>query len=367
MKIRHVKVSELPGFIDSDEFINSNVIPITRSRAISQFHNPAADPNDTALILVLDANDEITGYIGILPCFIYKNNQKQKIYSNTGWWVHPIKGRKASMILFYAMVEICGSSLFFADLTPHTTQILKATGFFEFPEPVIGVKLFLKFSLQTYLPRKSWGLKWTRPFLKRTDNFLNGMLSSLYPSRRGTKENYEILIQRTGFVDDESADLIRSEPKDEVILRRQTDLNWILKFPWLRISDQKEDNESQKYYFSTISKEFSNYCYKIFRRNTLVGFVFLTSREGNFKLPYYFCRVEDNDYIFSTIVNLLFQLKAVSFTTWNSDLIAFMQGKPRFFIYKKIIIKQEAFSKELFDFIPGKPKFQDGDGDMVFT
>jgi hypothetical protein len=292
--------------------------------------------------------------------------KKYKVYSNTGWWVHPEKGRKSAMPLFYTMVQICGDALFFADLTPHTTSILKTTNLFKFPEPVVGMKVIFKFSLFTILPRKFPQLSWLKPLWKLSDSLLNFILLPLLKARKfEIKESINLI--KVESIDTETAGFINSLSDESIQFRKQEELNWILKYPWLKVSDDEKDEESVKYFFSTICKEFMNHCYKIYRSDVLIGFIMLTSRNKEFKMPYYFCKSSDLGIIFKVVDNLLVNLRAVSFTTWQSVYLNYFAKQSHFFLYKKRLHKQEAFSKEFPGIANGILTLQDGDADMVFT
>jgi hypothetical protein len=365
MDIQHVRVGELPDFVESDKFKKSQAIPVSHLRAVSQFHNPSADSSDIALLLSYDEKGELIGYIGILPCSMYYGKEKRKIYSNTGWWVHPRQGRKVAMHLFYSMLEYYGKTMFFSDLTPHTSQILKATHLFNLTEPVIGNKWFLRFSFADFLPRKYPVFGNGKVLLKWIDSALNAVLLIIY--RRVKKnETQGIHFHRVEAPDDETAHFIENVTQGEICFRKKEELQWILEFPWLRVSGG-QDQEAAKYHFSTVCKEFSTHCYKIFRKETMIGFVFLTSRDGHFKMPYYFCNPRDNDDVFWVLVMLLVKLKALSFTTWQAAVIQYVGRMGYSFLYAKRLIKQEAYSNELSDLFADKLRMQDGDGDMSFT
>lgn len=365
MEIKYIRVKELFTYIASDEFAHQPIIPISGLRAISQAHNPSADPDDYALLLSMEQG-EIIGYIGILPCSVYLLGKKHKVYSNTGWWVHPEKGRKSAMQLFYRMIQICGDTLFFADLTPHTTSIVKATNLFKIPEPKTGLKIIYKFSFYTMLPRKYPKLNYFKPIWKLSDSFLNIIVLPLTKKRKFVVDT-NIKLLKIENIDTETAEFIDSFSGENIQFRKQTELDWILKYPWLRVSDNEKDEESKKYYFSTICKEFTNHCYKIYRDDELIGFVMLTSRNREFKMPYYFSKSSDSDIIFKVVDNLLFTLGAVSFTTWQSAYLSYFVMNAHFFLYKKRLHKQEAFSKEFPGIDNGMVALQDGDADMAFT
>jgi hypothetical protein len=369
MDLRQIKVCDLLTYIDSAEFINSQVIPITRHRAISQYHNPDAGPEDTALVLAYDKSNEVVGYIGILPEHININGRSEKIYTNSGWWVHPQKGRAAAMPLFYKMLDLCKDKMFFADLTPHTTQILLKTGLFEFPEPVIGFRGYLQYSFHTILPGKFKFFRYLRPVMELYDNFFNAIRGTGPGSRvKKLLSQSNIRVEEIYESDAESEKFIENHPSENITFRNKEALNWIIKYPWLRTGNEKTDQEARKYYFSTVAKEFNYHFRKVYRNNELMAVMLLTSRNRHFKVPYYFCQPADLSILPVVILKIITEKKALSLTTWQAELCAGLaKTGSGSFVHKKRISKQEAYSRGFPGLSLSSFRIQDGEGDMAFT
>jgi hypothetical protein len=365
--IKQIKVKELPHYINTSEFINSEYIPVTKARAISQSFNPNAEAEDIALLVAYNDSNEMIGYIGILPGLYYSHNSTTKVYWNSGWWVHPVKGKLASMPLFYSMMEIFGDKLVLADLTPLTTQILEKTGLFEFPFQTPGVTAYLRIPVKKTIQNKMSIFRKLHILVKSIDfivNFLVLIYQFFWQFRLSIPE--DITIKEINSIDLEVSEFINSITKETGTFRKQDELNWILQYPWLRNGEFDKDIEAKKFYFSSITEEFSNRCLKIYKNNLLIAFIFLTSREGNFKVPYIFSNIIEPEYLYNILLKFLLENKAVSFTTWQTDLQKIIQTRFSPFIIKNHIIKQAAYSVQLKTMLSGF-KFQDGEGDMVFT
>lgn len=66
MRIREIKIGELPGFVKSEEYEKLRTKPITPLRAHSQYKNPHADAEETALVFAAE-NDTLYAFAGIFP------------------------------------------------------------------------------------------------------------------------------------------------------------------------------------------------------------------------------------------------------------------------------------------------------------
>ena len=363
MEYKRVKVCELINFINSEGFSLCKTIPITRNRAISQFNNPHASPNDIALIIAYKGSN-IVGYIGILPASLTIAGINKKVYSNTGWWVDPKHGKSAAMHLFYEMLELYGNSMFFADLTPHTCLILESTGLFNMPKPSIGITGYLKSPLSAVLPKKNKIFQLVKGLLKFSDIVIDVFLFAYYRLQsKSIKLNSEISVSQINELDEQTQRFIATISANTFSFRSSEEFNWIGSYPWLYDKKNGWFNEPDKYYFSSNVECFCNYYFNVFRNNELIAFIHITSRDGNFKLPYFYCYPENSNVLWPVIYSVLKKKKAISFTTWHSEVI---NPKFRFFMKRKIV-KQEAFSKLLLDAVSTHFSLQDGDGDMVFT
>jgi hypothetical protein len=366
MKILEIKISELPSFIESPEFNNSKILPITRARAISQFNNPDASSEDTALLIAINDHSEITGYIGILPGKVINNGVEEKIFWNSGWWVDPEKGRNVSMLLFYKMVEVCRNRIVIADLTEHTTKILSYSGFFELPPAQKGIRAFLRFTTATILPNKFPFLKKVSGVLLIMDTVLNFLASPflIYKQRCKLPGNYSLSVNNT--IDTELSDFIDKAQKNTTHFRNARELEWILKYPWIRKGNKKSDSEAQRYYFSTVSQQFENIWLKIKKEGNLVACAFLTRRDNEYKMPYFFCLSDNKQVMFKIFIDYMNRNKAIAFTTWQKDFVEYLLKQSPFLI-KKEVNMQSAYSKDLSQIFQNGFYLQDGDGDMAFT
>ncbi|MDP3916142.1 MAG: hypothetical protein Q8R96_20630 [Bacteroidota bacterium] len=365
MQIVEIKVSDLPDFVKSELWQQLTTKPLTVLRAISQFHNPRANPNDIALIFAHE-NGELLGLAGILPNLI--NGQVDlPASSNTCWWVHPEKGKKLAFPLFMKAFAVCGQRMFMTDCTPHTISILKETNWFEIPDITPGIRGFLKFNLHELIPAKLPSARKLKPLLKLADqtfNFLIVPYKKLLWSRvmRSLPE-----VEYLNSLDQELHTFIELHTQNEFIRRTGKDLEWILKFPWITGSDIDQSKTLVKYPFSHIVESFEQYFVKITASNQTIGLLLISVRDGHMKIPYAYFQEKDARMVLKVIYQQALRRNVVTLTVFNPVLVNMMDSVVYPFIFKKKIKRLVAISKNLFDDYQKYPLIQDGDGDIVFT
>jgi hypothetical protein len=357
MTFREITIGELLEFIASDFYKNSTAIPISHQRAISQHHNPNSNPTDVALILALDKSENIIGFIGILPGKI--TTESTPYFWNTCWWVDVEKGKLAAMPLFYKMLKISNEKMIFFELTETTKNIVSK---FKFKTEVIpGFKGFLLFNFAQILARRSAFFKTIKPLLSFFDWFLNCFISIKLSK---FKKDNSIVFKQIESIDTESETFIHQFYSTQLIPINKSELNWMIKFPWIKTqASSKEKQIAKRYFFSSISKSFSNNLYKIYKDKKLIAILFFTIRDNEMKLPYAYFNTTDT----STVTNAIYQIAinqlVTSFTCFNTELIKQFNTSKNPFIFNKQLHKNIAYPADLNR--DGKT-IQDGDGDAVF-
>ena len=86
MEIKTFTIVDLKAALGSKKFWMTNVLPITKHRALSYCQNPRAGSNDPVLLVAYQDN-QVIGYLGILPDKIFVNDTVYKLGWLTSWWV----------------------------------------------------------------------------------------------------------------------------------------------------------------------------------------------------------------------------------------------------------------------------------------
>ena len=122
-----------------------------------------------------------------------------------------------------------------------------------------------------------------------------------------------------------------------------------------------------KYPFSRECEVFENILAKIMYNGKITGVVFLTNRNGLFRIPYVYADSSQSNPVFFAVCKMLIEKNASGFCTFRRDITEYIEKNAFPCFYKKCIIKELAISKAIIQKQPEKYFLQDGDGDVVFT
>jgi len=365
MQLKEIKVVDLIDFVKSDLWKQLIPKPLTELRAISQFHNPRANPNDIALIIAYE-NQTLIGLVGLFPNLI--NGQVGQIaFSNTCWWAHPEKGKQLAIPLFLKAFALCGQRMFMTDCTPHTLSILEKTNWFEFPDTTLGIRGFLKFNLHEIIPSKLPSTRKLTPLLKLFDQTLNFVLTPYRNSvKYRFKRNFQKVEQLTSL-NEELYIFIENHSQNEFTRRSGKELEWIMQFPWIKTKNDDQPITSVEYPFSYIVESFEQYFIKITSTDLTIGLLFISLRDGHMKVPYAYFNEKDANQVLKVLYTQALLKNVVTLTVFCHQLVDVMNSAPHPFIFRKKIKRLMAISKQLSDVYHQYPQMQDGDGDVVFT
>lgn len=355
-----IKVGDLLKFVDSPLYKSSSNLAITKQRAISQYHNPKANKNDVALILAIKNNKNIVGFIGALPDYLNLKN-KPKFAWNSCWWIDKQEGKQTAIPLFLQFLKHYKSQVVFRDMTNKTAQIISKFKDFTPVKELNGTRFFLRFSLENWLLKKNKLFKIIKPILHLTEYCINTIYALFFFNKKQTFET--TLINQ---FDDECKAFINTLNSKEIFKRNITDLNWIINYPWVLKSDKKNET-NQFYYFSDEALIFKNEIIKLYEHKKLIAVVFLNNHNDLLKVPYLYYNFNKISLVSNFIINYCQSHKIVSFLTYNTDIINYLKENKNPFWYKKKDYKKVVTHKNLAASLKKDVKFQDGEGDFVFT
>jgi hypothetical protein len=369
MIIKEFNTHDLEVFIDNVGFSNSDIIPITTLRALSQIQNPRSNINDVLLLVAYDDN-AIAGYIGILPDKMFIDNKEIKIGWISCWWTDVIKGKTIALELFYKAMELWSHNILITDMIPKTKYIMDKTEEFFYPQTTVGLRCFIKFNLATILSGKSKFFKSMVIPLRLIDltgNSINNIrLNLLKASYKRRMKKLNINIEYIENIDNEINNYIINHQQNELICRGKAELEWIKNFPWIADSEQSK-HESEKYYFSSYCKYFKNGFIKICRDHELIGFMMTSIRDRHFKIPYLYFEKGNIQFISLAIYYISISGDCTIFTTFNLHLTEYIKYNTSPYFYKRKLFKDLAVSTKYRNLNFDNIILQDGDGDCAFT
>ena len=365
--LRLLNSSGLEDFINSKEFCELKNIPITRHRAISHINNPQAGKDDILLILAMK-NDQIAGYLGILPDELHFASGKS---DKCGWfsclWVdNASRGEGIAQSMINKALEVWDHKILVADYTPPSKKLYDKSNAFNHPLIMEGLRLYIRMDLFQLLPPKNKLFKLVKPFWKCWDVLTNSLLDQRFLFSKNELD--ETRLEYVSKIADEINEFIIKKQDNQPFKRRMKEFNWILKYPWI-LSDPLANIKGQKYHFTSSEKDFGFYGLSL--RNPgqeMVAFLLFVKRNHALKLQYgYFEQVALNEVI-DVIKFLILKYKICTFTTFHPVLINYFNEHKTIALYKKKIKRSYLVSSAFNpDFPTSGIEIQAGDGDCVFV
>jgi len=366
MEFKEIKVAELVEFVNSEFYNSLSVKPISKQRAYSQSRNPNASPDDIALIVALNNENEVVGYSGILPDSISCETPK-KAFWNSCWWINKTKGNGVAMKLFYKTLLHCNKNMVYSELTETTSKIVETMKIAYTPYKLNFYRFFLKSNFQFWLPKKNNFFVHIKFLLKILDFFVNFCLNSLQFIFKKNFNEISYQFENINYIDSEVVEFLKLHTKSFLLNRNKETLNWFLSSEWIVKSPDAKDINSPKYYFSSLAKQYDKQAVKIFQNNELKAFLLITCREGEVKIPYSYYSKNDIPLIAKFLFNYLSQSKTKSISVVNEDFVKIIENSRVNYFFKRTFPKNFALSNVFPKECVFNKTVQDGDGDLVFT
>jgi len=354
MEIIKFNKYELLNFVETELYKNSQNIPISKIRAISQAKNPRANDEDILLIIaVIEKN--IVGYIGALPEQL-DENKKLKIAWNSCWWIEKGQPSKIALKLLFSFFKAYDNNIMMRDLTETTKQIILSLKNFSVAKKLYAKKYFFKLNLSSKINK----------IFKPIDFLINFSLN-ISQKIFFYKKNNSIRIKYPDEFTEKDEIFISQHNEKELFKRSVKELNWIVKNPWIEEGREK-DEFGKRYFFSTIKKSFSNKIMKILNfKDEVVAIVFLKEINGILEIPYIYFDKKDIEIVGQELLNYIIRQRNEGFLTFNKDLQNWFSSKKTSYFYSKSFRKEFVTHNSLKKHFKENFNFQDGEGDFVFA
>lgn len=349
----------LQEFIDSELFGRLDKIPIVKHRAVSQIQNPRAGDEDVLLAVQYD-HDQLIGYIGAMPDFVFDGEHEIKMAWLTAYWVSAdYRGTGVAENLFNQIVACYDNKIMITNLVPFLEAVYQKKGIFVPTYAFIGKRYYLRSNMAEILPPKKNFFKQIMSFLKGFDFCANIILNSrihLFYNKKRTFAMFESCTE----LEQEHAEFLNQVHNDTMTKRGVRELNWICKHPWVIESF----NTDERYYFSSLAKTFS--LEFIILRNinrSIEGIALLSTRNSNLNVQYVFFNENRVQLLAEFLIQKMIHQKLNMITTFDLSLTKALDKAGGPFYYSKSIRRPVMIGK-CFEHIPYS--FQAGDGDVAF-
>ncbi len=363
METRVFTKQELHHFIFSEQFENLDYIPISKHRAISQINNPRASDDDIILIARFDKN-LLIGYLGVLPDFVYRENECHKVGWLTCFWISKQyrSGTTAADLLLSAF-SAWDQNILITNMVPGLEKLYMKSGLFQPVREKTGIRCYMRFNMAEILPPKDELYKSIAPVLRVFDCIMNAIADKrFWLINTGSKS--EAKVEYVNSLDQESKNFINSMMTTNWNRRSTSEIAWILGNPWI-LEGIEEDHNSSRYYFSSFSKRFF---YQMIRikdaQDRIIAIMLLCIRDKSMTVPYLYAVDDCYGILKRILIKKMVYLKISMITIFQEALARAFNHNGVTFLFRKKIIRSYMVSKKL-DFI-NNLDFQDGDGDCAF-
>lgn len=264
LRFDHIKVKDLREFAERTlaRAQPGQFIPITMQRALAHANNPYAAKDDVALLVAIDAAEEVVGFFGILPLLLRRGEELFKVHWFTTWSVSgkvrglgvgaQLMAEALSLKLDYLIVgsvharRVCRNYEFW-ERSPLHYFWLDATGMGHL-NPLVWLRRGLRKVVQLLRIKRAVSLKTS--FTKRVDNWFAPWTKKIVYRMLSAAADSLLAGARL-----EEATRLRElpttpGPRPDVELHRGIDaVNWMLKYPWI-VDEGQSVTEQMEYYFS---------------------------------------------------------------------------------------------------------------------
>ena len=258
------------------EGLSEQVIAPTRAWAI--VHNPYVKDED-AIVAAIFEDGELAAYTASFPDML---DGKRVWWASTLYCYPKFTGKGYGLIVVGSLMEAHEP-----DLT-YDRWAAKET-----------VEIFNHFGYQTTYTKRyhlSDGKIDTKSLKGKLAYCLQELKKCLHPWPKTSKANYT--IQYTSSIDDETYEFIRAHRKNDLWLREQEMLNWIVEYPFV-----KAGTNEKACVFGRDARMYDYKVAKVYVAEQLHGVYVLRHHDEELSVVYLYYTSEMRDVVFDSIIN----------------------------------------------------------------
>jgi GNAT superfamily N-acetyltransferase len=367
MEIREYTIAGLREALALNTLWNTETVPITRIRAISQINNPRALEDDVVLLVACEG-EKVAGYIGVLPDLLHIEGEVHRGGWITCWWVDSqYQGKGVGRTLESRAIELYDDNIIHINLSDAAIRVVESrddTLLFKKSE---GECYVVRSHCASYARKHMGRLGKLSPLIKIFDSAINALQNFRLLLWKKKQRLYETCrFEFISCIDDEIEKFIEEHQDNELSRRGMNELNWILQYPWL-VPSPVNDEIGRKYYFMSSAKRHFYLNVKVLGdEGQMIGLLMLKVRNNHLRIPYAYFDDADAREIMRVVCLFLVEMNMELFTIHNKQLRkAFSQaGFPAMYIRKAAL--PSYISKKFISLDATKYVLQDGDGDLAF-
>lgn len=363
--LRKFDSTTLEAYLNSEDYLNSDIWPISFHRAKSHLNNPRLDKHDVILVIA-EANGTIVGYRTVMADYVFNGEKKLKVGWISGTWVDPEYRRQGlATALFDEIYKDWNGQLMYTNYAPASKKVYDKTGAFDVYFTTMGSRFHMKSNLTEILPSRFPIARHIGKVLPTADNFFNHFILP-FLTEPGMKSRLAYNMMIKSKLDEEEADLLFEQ---NLTRRKYNELHWILSFPWVKEIEDVKDEVLNKYFFSAAADVFKLYFCVIYKDGNLVSIVMISIKDAQMKVPYFY----SSDLDLALIADLVFTeawKNSVSYIdVYDEALVKEMKLKTAYFAFSKARERNYMVSKKIIADFPSNSEVNipDGEGDVVFV
>ncbi|RMG69466.1 MAG: GNAT family N-acetyltransferase [Bacteroidetes bacterium] len=366
IRYEHITPARLEALINDPAYDRMPAIPISRQRAWSQLRNPRAGAEDVLLVLAWE-EAEMVGYLGVVPDRLYLNGKEHRV----GWmsciWVDPRqRGKGIAGELVRQVFQAWDDRIIVTEFTPQAKRLYDKLGSFFDVNPPPGIRGYLRFNLAKLLPARRPSLRRWRPLLRLTDSLLN-LPNALRLAfwRPHCRLSWEYMAE----IDAEAAAFIEAHQAGELTRRGQSELNWLLKHPWV-LSGPVSDAQQARYHFTALAERFEFIALRLRdEAGNMAGLLVLSVRDRHLRVPYAYLTPAARPEAARLIWQHMLRMRMDMLTLHHPELVETIRHmRSPFWLIRPFRTAYILSTRFAGDYeAQGELRIQDGDGDKAFT
>lgn len=316
-------------------------------RAFAWINNPCALDADPALVVVYDENHCPIGYTGAFAEDCAEGNIQGRIFWGSTEWIEPAyRGKGIAATMMHTIKETVGYDNYFASDSSEAS-----------------VRLDMKQGSRVqYFQRIRYKLSSKESFKSRCMSFYTAC--SNIKSLNKIKRKNSFTNQYITCVDGETYGFIKSHSDNDLFLRKQEMLNWMLHYPFMKSVGEDGRSEKDLCEFGSSVSHYSIEAVKVSLDGVLIGVYIVSQTDKTRTLRYVYYEEEYKDNVFASVAANLLKKGTQEIRFFSTPLHQYMVNHSIMRLNKKSIYNQVAFTTPNGFVFDNTLCLQGGDGDM---
>lgn len=314
---------------------------IAPSRAWAIIHNPYVKDDDPVVSAIFE-NGEMAAFTAAFPEQI---NDKRYWWFTSLWCDPKHQGKGFGLIVIGSLAEVYGEE-----------YILDRWGAQE------TVEIFSCLGAQTvYIPRYIFGSKINRQTAKgKLVYFVRSLQKGLHKLIEKPTRHEDYTLRYLSYIDDETYAFIQLHRNQDLFLRTQSMLNWILQYSFTQACPLIEHTLPTTPFAPAKAQSNHIYAVQVWDDSQLVGFYIMKHTEADLHLLYLYYDAAANNKVFASIIDHAKHMRIEQVTTDNRALANHIRKN---IYFPKYNVLQVHFAYPASFHVPQEIILQYGDGD----